>query len=216
MTVWNILSTQMDGEEVDFAAGGVWEVFMDILIVYLTVEFNLTLTYNVLSFLWRSKLQTFFTVHTLWWGSYNSLQTLFVVLCRFIHLYKKEGRNWKVIKRWEKACSEYFSCDSTPIRQHITWQNPHSGLQYKWDWRLCQNQKGPRYVVLCLSGSLNISGNGTVSDILSCPPDNIHLYVFLPLNKRFFGKVMLIIHPRQRNTELQWWMALLEQVGSLF
>ncbi len=50
----------MDGEEVDFAAGGVWEVFMDILIVYLTVEFNLTLTDNVLSFLWRSKLQTFF------------------------------------------------------------------------------------------------------------------------------------------------------------
>lgn len=53
-------------------------------------------------------------------------------------------------------------------------------------------------MVLCLSASLNVSGDGIPSDILTCPTDNIHLSIFPPLNKGFFGKVMLIIHPRQR------------------
>lgn len=68
MTVWNTLTTQMDSEEVDFAAGGVWEVFMDILMVYFTVESNLTLTDRIRSFPWRSKLQTFFFLQSTLYG----------------------------------------------------------------------------------------------------------------------------------------------------
>lgn len=58
-------------------------------------------------------------------------------------------------------------------------------------------------VVLPLSGSLNISDDGSVSDILTRPTDNIHPSIFLPLKKGFFGQVMLIIQPRQRSTGLQ-------------
>ena len=67
------------------------------------------------------------------------------------------------------------------------------------DW--AKIKKAPLFVVQCLSGSLNRSGDGTAPDILTGQTDNIHLSISLPRNKRFFGKVMLIIRPRQRNTE---------------
>lgn len=64
-------------------------------------------------------------------------------------------------------------------------------------------KKAPHHVVLCLSASPNVSRDGAVSDILTCPTDSIHLSIALPLNKRFSGKVMLITRLRQRSTELQ-------------
>lgn len=41
-------------------------------------------------------------------------------------------------------------------------------------------KKAPRYALLRLSASLSIS-DSTASDILTCPLDNIHLSIFLPL-----------------------------------
>ncbi len=70
-----------------------------------------------------------------------------------IYLSVQKGRaELEDNQRWEKASSEYWSCDSTATCQHIALQTPYAGFSTNEIEDCTKVKKAPHHVALCLSG----------------------------------------------------------------